>query len=185
MNKNLLSATALLCALGMALAQENGKTDPTLQENAPASTETIRSLSLADCIQIGLEHNLDIKINRFQPVLSKYDYSMAYGGYDPTLTVAYTHTDSKNPSSTETGTTYITTDSEIYNDNATAGLNFLTPLGSTVGIQGTYSRSGYSSGVYNREDSQFNGSGRITITQPLLKNMWIDSTRMNIKVARN
>ena len=185
MNKNLLSVTALLCALAMASAQENGKTDPTLQGTTTATTENIRSLSLTDCVQIGLEHNLDIKINRFQPMLSKYDYSMAYGAYDPTLTVGYTHSDSKNPSSTETGTTYITTNSEIYNDNATAGLNFLTPLGSTVGVQGTYSRSGYSPGVYNRDESQFNGSGRITITQPLLKNMWIDSSRMNIRVARN
>ena len=79
MNKNLLSVTALLCALAVASAQENGKTDPTLQGTTTATTENIRSLSLTDCVQIGLEHNLDIKINRFQPMLSKYDYSMAYG----------------------------------------------------------------------------------------------------------
>jgi outer membrane protein TolC len=42
-----------------------------------------RALSLAECIQIALEHNLDVKIERYSPELAGYGVRLAYGAYDP------------------------------------------------------------------------------------------------------
>src|SRR5688572_23252658 len=45
----------------------------------------VRPLSLKDCIQIALEHNLDVKIERFTPEIARYDLNLAYARYEPVL----------------------------------------------------------------------------------------------------
>ena len=41
-----------------------------------------RKLSLPDCIQISLEHNLDVKVARFDPEIAGHYVSAAYGAYE-------------------------------------------------------------------------------------------------------
>jgi hypothetical protein len=43
----------------------------------------VRPLSLKDCIQMALEHNLDVKIERFTPEIAGYDLNLAYAYYEP------------------------------------------------------------------------------------------------------
>ena len=47
------------------------------------TTFVVRPLSLKDCIQIALEHNLDVKIERFTPEIARYDLNLAYAYYEP------------------------------------------------------------------------------------------------------
>src|SRR5687767_13648389 len=49
------------------------------------STFVVRPLSLKDCIQIALEHNLDVKIERFMPEIARYDLNVSYARYEPIL----------------------------------------------------------------------------------------------------
>jgi len=49
------------------------------QTNAPET----RKLSLEDCVTIALEHNLDVKIKRFNPDIAGYTLAALYGNYDP------------------------------------------------------------------------------------------------------
>src|SRR5690242_3123944 len=49
---------------------------------APRKT---RVVTLADCIQLALEHNLDIQIQRYNPIISQYDLNGSYGVYEPSL----------------------------------------------------------------------------------------------------
>ena len=199
MRKNIALATMMLCTGAFtlsALAQEQA--DPTIEEAPPSDLsvtntatpslqleDTERNLSLVDCVQIGLEHNLDIQITRIDPEISEYSYSMAYAGYDPTLTASYQYGFNKNPSSVDPGTTILNLSRDIYRDNLSGGLSMLTPIGGTVNFTGNYGRSGYSSGLYNSgNEDQFTASGGVSFTQPLLKNLWIDSTRMGSKVAK-
>jgi outer membrane protein TolC len=171
----------------LAFAQEesalpSSSPEPALETHAESN---LKALSLADCVQIGLEHNLDIKINRFAPQISEYNYSMAYAGYDPVLNTSYTYGFSKNPSSLDPGTTIINLDRDIYSDSLSSSLSMLSPSGGTVSLSGSYNRSGFSSGLYNMgNNDQFNANGAINLRQPLLKNFWIDGTRMGIKVAK-
>jgi outer membrane protein TolC len=60
------------------------------QTNTEANKE-VRALSLADCLQIALEHNLDVQIRRFNPEISRYNLGVAYGVYDPTFNASGGH----------------------------------------------------------------------------------------------
>ncbi|MCK9316081.1 MAG: TolC family protein [Verrucomicrobia bacterium] len=188
MNRILVSVAVLsVSAQLLAFAQEesalpSSSPEPALETQAESN---LKALSLSDCVQIGLEHNLDIKINRFAPEISEYNYSMAYAGYDPVLNTSYTYGFSKNPGSLDPGTTIINLDRDIYSDSLSSSLSMLSPSGGTVSLSGNYNRSGFSSGMYNMgNNDQFNANGAINLRQPLLKNFWIDGTRMGIKVAK-
>jgi outer membrane protein TolC len=66
--------TATLAALG--------------QTNLPAN---VRAISLQDCIELALKHNLDLKIDRYNPELQLFGLQAYYGYYDPTLTLSGQH----------------------------------------------------------------------------------------------
>src|SRR6476620_3691541 len=53
----------------------------TLSVLAQTNTE-VRTLSLEDCLQIALEHNLDVQIKRYNPEISRFTLFAAYGAYD-------------------------------------------------------------------------------------------------------
>ena len=55
-------------------------------------------MSLQDCIQEALQHNLDMQIERYNPQISLYNLRAAYGGYDPTLNIAGQHSYNVAPS---------------------------------------------------------------------------------------
>ena len=61
--------------------------------NATAGTinTNARAMSLEDCIQEALQHNLDVQIQRYNPQISLYNLRAAYGGYDPLLNISGQH----------------------------------------------------------------------------------------------
>ena len=63
--------------------------------DAAAQTNTnagaTRAMSLQDCIQEALQHNLDVQIQRYNPQISLYNLNAAYGGYDPTFNLSGQH----------------------------------------------------------------------------------------------
>jgi outer membrane protein TolC len=50
-----------------------------------------RAMSLTDCIQEAMQHNLDMQIERFNPQISLYNLHADYGGYDPTFNFSGQH----------------------------------------------------------------------------------------------
>ena len=56
-------------------------------------------LSLRDAIQMGLENNLDVQVERYSPMIAGFDASAAWGAYDPTLFAEAAYSDSKTPNS--------------------------------------------------------------------------------------
>ena len=50
-----------------------------------------RQMSLEDCIQEALQHNLDVQIERYNPQISLYNLRAAYGGYDPLFNISGQH----------------------------------------------------------------------------------------------
>ncbi len=65
---------------------------PQVQTNALQ----LRKLSLEDCIQLALEHNLDVQIHRLNPDLSLLNLRAAYGVFDPSLSLSGEHDYSKS-----------------------------------------------------------------------------------------
>jgi outer membrane protein len=152
------------------------------QTNAPGA----RKISLEECIQSALEKNLDMRIARYSPQLSLTDLQAAYAGYNPNFSFGGQHNYSQsgggfNPSIGLVPST--TTDADSFNTS----LGGLTPWGLNYNLKGNVSEA-YGRGAQGALTAPFDnasGSTSISLTQPLLKNFWIDSTRFNIKVAKN
>ncbi len=65
---------------------------------AGAATEAEeRRMSLADCIPGALEHNLDIQIERYNPVIAESNRRMALGDYDPVVSMRANHDFNQDP----------------------------------------------------------------------------------------
>src|SRR3954470_25049 len=58
------------------------------QTNDPAK---VRRLSLEDCIEMALKHNLDLQIDRYNPEFQLYALRADYGVYDPVLSLSAEH----------------------------------------------------------------------------------------------
>ena len=90
--------TALLQKMSEQNAQMPPATNPAV---APSVTNAVlaptytnantRAMSLQDCIQEALQHNLDVQIQRYNPQISLYNLRAAYGGYDPTFNASGQH----------------------------------------------------------------------------------------------
>ena len=134
------------------------------QTNAPAR----RVLSLDACIDEALRHNLDIQIERFDPELSRYNLALAYSPYDPTFSLGGTHNHNDNST-----------------NSATDANSFNTGLGGTLPYGTTYNLGANISDEYVPRPEFSSGNVGLTLTQPLLKNFWINAPRENILVAKN
>lgn len=172
---------AVLIFLSLALGAI-AQTSPTLE-----ATNTVvggRRMSLQDCISETLKHNLDVQIQRYDPEIQLYDLRAAYGGYDPLFNFTATHSFNVQPGGFDANGNPIPSQ-RTKDDNFNSGFSGELPFS---GLQ--YNFSGnidqehflFDTNVYSRSSA---GSIGMTLTQPLLKNFWIDSTRLTIKVDKN
>jgi outer membrane protein len=151
------------------------------QTNGP----TVRKLSLDDCIQSALQKNLDLQIARYDPTLALFDLQGAYGGYDPTFNIRGVHR-MEMDSGTFDPTTGTLQAGRSFNANAfDSSLGGVLPWGLNYNLLGNISESYGTAGPNADPFDQSSGAAGIELRQPLLKNFWIDSTRLNIRVFKN
>src|SRR5437762_51961 len=62
-----------------------------LSAQAQTNSLTPRDMSMEDCIDIALKHNLDVQIKRYNPELSRYALGALYGAYDPAFSISAEH----------------------------------------------------------------------------------------------
>jgi outer membrane protein TolC len=179
-----------------------------------------RSVSLQEAIELALQHNFDIQIQRYTPQIARYSLGGAYGGWDPVISAGGQHIYSQSPGGIDPqGRTFIGNRSE--SDQFDAGISGLLPFGLNYDLGGRASDNlvtrpdikrinpvvtpilgtninnpnevftfGFETNyteipiLSTTEDSTAH-VGALTLSQPLLKNFWIDPTRANIQVAKN
>lgn len=145
-----------------------------------------RAMSLEDCLQEALQHNLDMQIQRYNPQISLYNLNGTYSGYDPTFSFSGTHNYNESGSTFQNG--QVITGSKYNADSFSSDFKGTLPWGTIYDLGGNVSGTkGDKSGITNSFPFQ-NSSGRVgalTLTQPLLKNFWINQTRLNVRVAKN
>ncbi len=166
MRTRLLSGFAALAFAATASAQTN----------APAT----RVITLAECIAMALDKNLDIQIRRLQPSIDLYNLDSARGYYDLTFNLSATHRYNSSPGSPDPNSALFGIGSETFTE--TYGPSFTQQLatGGRVTLNGDLiRRSGSSFTSYN-----YSTDAGISLTQPLLKNAWIDSTRQTIQINK-
>jgi outer membrane protein TolC len=172
------SLSLFLLAFVIALAG-NAQTNSMTEAGGGAA----RAMSLEDCIQQALAHNYDVQIQRYNPQLARYVLEAAYDGYDPVFNISGQHNFDMAPSSYNPYSIRATPNAKYDENSFTGGLNGLLPWGLQYKFSGTIAQT-----YGNQDEVPFTasqGSIGVALTQPLLKNFWIDATRLNIRVAKS
>jgi len=172
-----LLGVVLVGALTMVQGQTN---------RAPAfNMGTNKPITLPNAIQMALEHNLSVAIERFNPRLAGFTLSGSYGAYDPVLSFSAGHAFNTSPGGVDAqGRSYAPRESE--RDSFGVGLNGAIPTGTGLSydIFANTSGSDFTSYVPRLATSDYVASEGISLTQPLLKNFLIDGARLQIQINK-
>ncbi|MDR3455808.1 MAG: TolC family protein [Verrucomicrobiae bacterium] len=164
------------------------------QTNMVATNTATRTLSLQDCFTEALRHNFDLQIERYAPEISLYGLRGSYGTYDPTFTFSATHKFSTGDTTTNValiGTNSLGLHRDTARDNNLASdLGGSLPWGMTYDLVGNVDEGNNTAyfGPTNFNSAlsrNSQGSAEVDLTQPLLKDFWIDNPRMTIRQAKN
>ncbi len=146
--------------------------------NAPVN---LRDLSLQDCIELTLKHNLELQIDRYNPQASRFALQTAYGAYDPLAFFSGQH------GHTESGPAFLGTNiiggAKTDVDSFDTSLSGLLPWGMNYKFSGTTADTIQNLG--GNISGNAGAQAAVTATQPLLKNFWIDESRLTIRLAKN
>ncbi|HOW67995.1 MAG TPA: TolC family protein [Candidatus Paceibacterota bacterium] len=155
-----------------------------------ASEEPTVQLSLADCLGMALQRNLDIQIQKESPTIARYHLKIAYARYEPTFSAGVQRDGSQEPGGVDDVNRPIP-GSESDTDSWRANLGGLLPWGLSYSVGANmFNRSGLapggSSGLIQLMPFEFSTgqAGFFELRQPLLRNAWIDEARLNIRLNR-
>lgn len=161
---------------------------------AVAAEKTERQMTLEECLSTALEHNLDVQIERYNPLIADANLRGAFGDYDPTIHLGASHDYNQSPGGLDAQARAFlgrVTDADTFEGS----IQGLLPSGLTynLGIS-TTDRYGFEpltlqvgTNVLSTQQYFENaGAGMVVgrLQQPLLKNFWIDSTRLTVKLRR-
>jgi outer membrane protein TolC len=172
----------------------NAAGEPALGANAAAVSTGMNvkthEMSLEDCIQEALRHNLDVQISRYTPQISLFTLRAGYGAYDPTFDFTATHQRNDTGPEFQNGLPVPASTSD--QNTFTPDLSGSLPWGMTYDFNGTIQNTRNLNFTVNTNllatstnYQASSGSASLTLTQPLLKNFWIDNSRLTIKLAKN
>jgi outer membrane protein TolC len=193
-------AAALLCAAAPVFAQKSddarfaelardaarqfeaaradaAQTRPT----APATTAGPSvELTLDDATARALERNLDLAVERLNPLIQDANIERIQAAYRPTVTSQVGHLARVQPPTSQlNGGTSVQNDTSTYNSGLSQALKW---TGGDVAIAFNNNKQ-VSSGTFSNFNPAFNNSFSATLTQPLLRDFWIDGTRQQLKVT--
>lgn len=163
-------------------------------ERAWGQERESRALTLGDCIVAALEHNLDVQIERYNPLIADANLGLAYGDYDPQVSFRASHDYNQDPGGLDAQARRYE-GRETESDNISASLSGLLPSGMSYNVssfvQDTYGKEPYFEMVGTNllvltRDFE-NSRAQVMVgelRQPLLKNFWIDGTRLNIRLRK-
>ncbi len=171
--KNILAIFAALAAWLLLSATEAAAQSP-----LPPRTNWV--VASDELIRIALTNNLSILISQIQPEIDQFGLNGLYGAYQPNLTMSATHAYDSFPPGifTQAGLTYPSTKEQI--NSYTPGLSGLAPWGLNYNFTGPLSEQN----VTGAPDL-YNSGPNVSLTQPLLKNLWADNTRYQISFSKS
>src|SRR5688572_29795669 len=164
------------------------------QAQAPG-TKTL-SLSLDECIRLVLQRNLTIRLGRTTPQIARLDLEGSYGYYDPVFNGGASQDYNASPGRLDPNVgAGIVPGSKTWTERFSLGFGGVLPTGTRYDLGAGLNR--LSGEAFNRGTNdlgdiigfenipfQYTSEAFINVTQPLLKNFWIDSGRLTIKLAK-
>lgn len=172
-----LAQIARETAAKVAATREAGQTRPTVPLSTPGPTV---ELTLEEAIARALERNLDVAVERLNPESQELALARVRAAYRPTLTTTFGQQSRINPpSSTLNGGTIVDNDTTSYN----AGLTQNVPWFGGSAIFQFNNNKAVSSNSFNNYNPAFNSNFAFNYSQPVLRGLFIDSTRLQLKVT--
>ncbi len=169
-------AAVLTACLPVAQAQTN----TARRRRALNEGRTLKVVTVEDCIQQALQQNLDIQISRYNPLLDLYALNGDYSAYDPAFSFNATHSLNVSPGRYNPSVGLIGQPNEANVDSYTPGLTGTLPSGLTYTLGGTLSEQSVTA-----QPLSYIANPLLTLSQPVLKNFWIDTPRLTISVAKD
>ena len=160
---------------------------------AETATNNVRSMSLEEAIRLALEHNLDIQIEQYNPLIAEFNLKGAYGAYDPTFNFSaqQSHDSTEGQYIQQFG--FTTQGRDSWNERFSGGISGVLPYGTTYDVTGDMNRTSGSSGgvdpvthqqTIQQQPFQYSGTPTLTLRQPLLRDFWMNAAREQIRVNK-
>jgi len=145
-------------------------------------------LTIRDCVRMGLQQNLDIGIQRLNPMIAAADILAAEGIFDVNWRTSMTESRTERPQGVSAfgGGVFPTAGSDSRTDTFETGFSGKSPLGTTYDLGLTIQRFNTSPkpNPSNLETLQWTSFAGIELTQPLAKGFGWDVNTFEIRVAR-
>ena len=148
-----------------------------------------RAMSLDDCLEQALEHNLSLQVERITPLISRANLRLAYAGWEPEFQASYNHEYRQRSSNFDEFGRPISgsaSDTDVFS----AGFGGRLPTGLTYNLRGNVSNASIDFfGIQGPEFGQAsldNAGGFVSVDlrQPVLEGLAIDQVRLNVKLAK-
>jgi outer membrane protein TolC len=159
-------------------------------------TANTRPLALQECIDLALEHNLDLQIEHLSLEIARYDLGASYGVYDPRFTFRASHDYISSPSDFDAAKSNPYFPYNLKTDAAGPELSGLLPIGLSYDISAVSgeraaftdfnSAPGTATDFFFgvRQTNSYYANTSIRGTQHLLKDFWIDADRERVRLRR-
>jgi len=158
-----------------------------------AADATRHPLSLDQCIQMAIQSNLDLQVDRLDPQIARYALRGAYGAYDPVLHLDAGRSYEDNPADMDPKKDRPDAAYQITTDSYGFGLSGNLPTGLSYGL-GAEAAHRSAETFFLATDptlpgairltNNWLGTAALTLDQPILRNFWIDEARQTIRVNR-
>ncbi len=141
-----------------------------------------RGLTLLECIDLALQHNLELESGRQTPLIAGYALRGAWAAYEPNLNARFNRRSSTSPGGIDSDTKQLFPGTETEQDRFGGSVSGLLPTGLTYSLGANRVRTDGSNagGDFLNEDGFFG----VDVRQPLLRNAWIDTARLQIHLGR-
>jgi len=160
--------------LALAPAQAQPKT------TNQAANSVVRPISLEESVQLALQHNLGLQIERLAPQMARFDLAGAYSYYEPAFTFRGEQNFRSSPGGFNSTINVQTPPNDSWTEHFNAAVGGYTPTGMRYDLAADLTRT---SGTFPTVDTHgfFNVVDRgfqylpdvgINMTQPLLRNSW-------------
>ena len=165
----------------------------TLNAQTAGGPTKVRSISLDEAVRLALQQNLQITVGGTTPEVAQLQLDSSYGTYDPVLSGRGEQNFNKRPGNFDSSLGIALPGQESWTERFQLGVDGNLPTGTRYSLSSSLNRN--SGRVFvNQADPlpdfwvnqsfEYTSLAQVSITQPLLKNLWIDNGRLQIKLAK-
>ena len=138
-------------------------------------------LSLDEAVELALDQNLNIRVQRLNPLIQDLSIADVRSAWAPNLSTTFQNNSQTAPATNQLsgGLDQINTDTF----QNTVGLNQLTPWGGFYNVNWNSSNQS-TTNFFTSFDPQLRSTMSLQYTQPLLRNFTIDNVRQRLQITR-